>query len=631
MKIPLLRWPKSICWMAIPPAVIAFLYVAVANLALSSGAIASLVSTHPEKLLLRYAHTRTFWPGHVHLTGFDLRGREPKLEWALHIDTVDVDLSLLALLRHRFHVAKVTATGVTFRLRFRLEADALNDDRVARIPPIEGFDAVPILGVPPDMNKPGGKPWTLDIQGIDARAVREVWIDAYRVSGVLGARGGFTLGEGRLNLAGATADIQKVALTTGDDAIASEVTGHVDAQIETVDLAVVKGPSVLRYLTMHSTLEGRMGSIRFIRHFVRDDAIELSGGEGTFQSNVRVVRGVLAKNTTSRIEIEPARVAFGGRSVEARVRVESAADDADGANDSAWSVVNIGLSDLALTDAKAKGPAVTCKALAASAHAGPIDLAEPESVTKDFGYAWETARLDIRDLHALDATLPRDSPFHIENGSATVKAHGRGSLLGASAEISVESKIAMDVWGAHVLSGVRGNVPLEVNFVERSLDMAGTELTLTDPTLAGWWSRVKLGTANVRFEPPSLSLALTTTARDGRPFLDLYASTRGASPVAEVGRGVARDLMIESMTANLHGVVRLAVTKDALDLGRLDVQGAASRLRGVLKKRGERLNGGLLIEAGPTTLGISFEGGKTSIVWVDAAEWFAMKVAPAGR
>jgi hypothetical protein len=613
-------------WAAFSLLLIVLLYEVGANIALSTGAIAKLVSGHPERLLLEYEHARTFWPGRVHLGEFDLRGREETVEWQLHIDTADVDLSLWALVHRRFQVAKVTVTGVTFRLRFRLDPAASNPDRAQRMPAIPGFDSVPLLGVPPDTRDPNAKPWTVDLQGIDARAVREVWIDAYRVSGLLDAKGGFTLGSGIFTLAPATADIRSDLLATGEDAIATEVTGRIDAAIETVDLNNVKGASILHYLSMHSLLRGKTGDIRFIRHFVRKGSVELGGGVGTFQSDIAVVRGVVKSGTASRIDLEPARVSFDDHELAGTARIELTTGEADDANETAWSKVDVALSELSFTEPKAKSPAATCKALATSARANQVDLAEPETVGRGFEYSWETARLDVFDLHAIDDALPKDSPFRIERGRATMKGHGSGSIYGASAETSIESQLVMIVWGARVSSGVRATIPLKANFLAPSLDLGGAEVTLSDPAFAEWWGKVKLATATIHLNPPSLSLSLSIGAHDARPFLNLYARTAGTSAIARSVLAVVPDPMIESMTANLHGGARLAVRRGALDLGGLDVQGAASRLRGALKERGERKDGGFLVEGGPSALGISLEADKTSVVLVGATRWFETKV-----
>jgi hypothetical protein len=95
--------------------------------------------------------------------------------------------------------------------------------------------------------------------------------------------------------------------------------------------------------------------------------------------------------------------------------------------------------------------------------------------------------------------------------------------------------------------------------------------------------------------------------------------------------GVIPRALTEAMTANVRGAVRLAASRGALDMKGLDVTGAASRLRGALKKRGEKLDGELLIEAGPTAVGVSFVEGKSSPVVVDATRWFETSVAAAPK
>jgi hypothetical protein len=257
-----------------------------------------------------------------------------------------------------------------------------------------------------------------------------------------------------------------------------------------------------------------------------------------------------------------------------------------------------------------------------------LDLTE---LPRDLAYSWETARVDVADLHAVDETLPVDSPFHVERGTATMGMRGRGSLLGASAEVSLDSNAVMRVWGTRIASGAHATSPMKASFVGRTLDFAGTDLALTDPALPGWWGKVKLGAAAVHFDPLTLRLSAQATAKDGRPFVAYYAAMQGTSPIARTVLGVVPEPLIASMTANLHGEVRLAASKGAVDLDGLDVQGASSRLRGMLKKRGERMDGGMLVEAGPTALGVSFEGGKTSLVLIDAPRWFEAQVAPRER
>lgn len=626
MKLAHLAWKKIAARTLLAIAAVAALYLGIANLALSTRLIAKLVSAQPDALRLNYAGARSFWPGRAHVEALELRGRSSKLEWQLHVDTADADISLLALLRHRLHVAKVTATGVSFRLRFRLEPDAINPDRVARLAPIDGFDPTPIMGVPPDPES-NGTGWTIDLQKVDAVAVREVWIDAFRVAGLLRAQGGFTVGAGRLTLAPSTAEIQGVSVATGEDTMASDVTGALSAQFETADLGAVQGLAVLRYLTMHSSLQGEAGDIRFIRHFIGDAPVAPSGGTGRFEGETNVVRGRVTQGTRGHLALKPATIVIADHTVAGRVDMDLTTGDPDEEHDKPWVKLAVGVADLSLTQPNAGGPSATCKTLATTAHADLIDLADPESAEAGFAYTWTAPRIDVLDLHAVDETIPKDSPVHIAEGTASLSVEGRGTVDGASAKVVIDSRVAVRVRDVERTFGIKGVVPLEAAFVARTLDLANTDLTLSDPRSSGWWGRGKLGVAMIHFAPPSFSLAASTTARDGGPLLPLCATSKDGSPVTAAIDVVIDNPLTEALTANLHGEIRLGVSAGAVDLKELDVRGAASRLRGVLKKRGGALNGGLLVEAGALSLGIGFANGKSSLVTIEPTRWFETSVA----
>jgi len=316
---------------------------------------------------------------------------------------------------------------------------------VARMPPIAGFGAVSFVGAPSGTGGGKATPWLIDLEQVDAQGVREVWIDAYRLAGLVHATGRFTLGSGVFELGPARAEVN-AALTTGEDPIATEVAGDLDAQMDAVDLGVVKGVSVLRYLTMHSTLHGKMGGVGFVKHFRTDDSVALEGGSGTFRSEVSVSHGIVQSGTSSHLELGPAAVVFGGRRLEGSTRIDVRITD-ESTEKATRSQLDIGLSDVVFTAPNAKGPAVRCAALAAHAQAPQLDLADPGSAVGELAYSWDAAKVEILDLHAVDETIPKDAPFHIERGTATMSTRGHGSLLGASAEVAVDSRLMMEVWG----------------------------------------------------------------------------------------------------------------------------------------------------------------------------------------
>jgi hypothetical protein len=607
------------------------LYAVGTNIALSTGAIARLISSSPEKLRIEFGPARSFWPGRVHVTALDIRSRSAGIEWQLHIDSADADISLLELLRHRFRVHAVTATGVSFRLRFRLEPDAINLDRADRMPPIAGFPSVPIVGSPPESKSEGGKPWTVDIQRIDAQNVREVWIDAYRVLGALRAKGGFTLaGDGLFTLAGSSADVANVTLGTGDDTIAANVGGTIAAQLDTVNLQDPMGVRILRYLTVQSTLSGATGDIRFIRHFVPDKSLLFAGGAGTFGGDANVLHGLVMTGTRSHIELGPATVAVAKRVVEGTLHFDFGSDnDEQTAIDDPSLAVTV--SDVSLYDSTDARPSASCKLLSTHATTTPIDLSDPDAVATNVSYTWGAPQIFVHDLRVVDATIPADSPFHIVGGGATLSSTGRGSMRRASTETEIDSHVAMKIRQVAASAGVRGKVLLKADFVAGTLDLAGTALTLSDPASTEWWGTVDLTTGTIHVVPASISLGASASASDAGPFLTFYAGAPERSPVAIATHALLRSPVVESMTRNLRGSLHLGASKGVVDLKGLDFRGDGSRLRALLKKHGETLDGGILVETGPAALGVSFEGTSTRIVAIDASRWFETSVSPVVR
>jgi hypothetical protein len=209
-----------------------------------------------------------------------------------------------------------------------------------------------------------------------------------------------------------------------------------------------------------------------------------------------------------------------------------------------------------------------------------------------------------------------------------VASKGEGTTHGFEVDTHIDSKMTMKILGARITSGIKGHVPLEASFAGRTLDFAGTELTLTEPQRPDWWAKVNAATLKVHLVPPRVTLAISTSARDGAPFLAFYAATKKSSAVADAAIDTVPAKLTDDITANLHGGAHLTAATGALDIRDLDVQGAGSRLRGHLTKRGERLDGGLLIEAGPIAIGIAFEEGKTRVVLGGAARWYETIVAP---
>jgi hypothetical protein len=620
---------------ALGSAVVYAAYAIGTNLLLSSGGLARLLSGRPTKLRVEYARARTLWPGHVHVEGLDVRGRSARLEWELHLDAADADIALFALARRRFHVQRVTATGVTFRARFRLEAKDVTDDRIARIPPIAGLDAVPLQNPEEEASEGSGdagkrEGFVVQLENVDASGVREVWIDSFRLTGVMTAAGAFQLGpDHRLEVAPSSMQVEGGRLAVGDDAIFSNLSGAADAVLEPLNTEEVKGTKVLRSLTTHSGFTADVGGLEFLRHFLEGKPFELAGGAGAFSGLLTVERGIVKRGSRSHVELGPARLTTSGWSIGAISVVDLAAgeDDAGG-----WGTGDITLASVALTETGAARPAITSPAMSLSGRLNAVDLAEPP---RDFSYTAAAPRAELEEMSWVEAKLPRDGPFHIDGGKATLGIEARGSMKELTTEVAVASTISVRIDGAPATTTLDASVHARCRFDARTIELSDTVAELKGLAVNGarargdWWGALKLDSAEIQLSPPTFTASITTRARDARPLLSLYSAMRHTSPAVTTALALVPDPLIESMTSNLHGSLRIVVGAGSLALHGLDVRGAQTRVRGELVKHGEAKRGGLLFVAGPASAGVAFDGEKSDVVLVGAPGWFEGSVAQA--
>src|ERR1700736_5953625 len=83
---------------------------------LASGKIKEWVNKEPEKLRIEYVSASGWNPWAVHVRGLELRSRDPNIEFWFRIENARFSFSPLQLLAHRFHVGRLTGSGLTYRL-----------------------------------------------------------------------------------------------------------------------------------------------------------------------------------------------------------------------------------------------------------------------------------------------------------------------------------------------------------------------------------------------------------------------------------------------------------------------------------------------------------------------------------
>ena len=81
------------------------------------------------------------------------------------------------------------------RIRQKLEPHSVSPRAVNVLPPIDGFSDPPLAPAvpPPKVTDENYDLWTVFLEDVDARSVRELWIDGHRFLGEARVVGGFSL------------------------------------------------------------------------------------------------------------------------------------------------------------------------------------------------------------------------------------------------------------------------------------------------------------------------------------------------------------------------------------------------------------------------------------------------------
>ncbi len=268
---------------------------------LRRGLLLRWINGTPESLHLSYASATARGPGRVDVTGLELRGGDPNVQWWFRMERAEIHYAPLDLLARRFHATSVRATGLAFRIRQRLPARQATDAARAPLPPIPGFGAVPVEGGPPFYPPPDPPEayWQVQIDDLVAPG-QEIWFDAYRYEGDSRLSGSFYLwpqkeakvGPTRIDFLGGTVKV-------GDEVAARAFRASVEARIAPFDPRAVRGNEAYRFVSGAAHATGEMPTVAFLNYYLRDaPEPRLSGGRGKIAGDLKLENGRGALSAT---------------------------------------------------------------------------------------------------------------------------------------------------------------------------------------------------------------------------------------------------------------------------------------------------------------------------------------------
>ncbi len=635
-------------------------YLVGINLFMSTALFGWAINANPGTLDVHFERGWSLRPGRVHAKNLSIRSRDGSVEWMLRIDEVQFDLSFAALAKRRFSASHVRGYGGSFRLRSRLDPWQVSPARVAGLPPIAGFPAVPVRPYSQcsasEWSDADYHLWTVQLEDVRADAVAELWIDHYRLEGSTSTSGRFFLkpvravevGPLHTEIRGSDLSVDGARWTQALDASADFALPWFDPRLQT-------GKGLLRKLSLGIESHGVVPDLGSLPIAIRSDvhlrgALELrrlglrfEGGRPLAGSHVdgggpqvvlergdhRVSSSVaFAGDVQDGGESLALRAVAGGARLERagetvviapRVDVTAGARAPEVGRDVQGLHLKVESPDLQIPDARVLAPYIppSAKLTLASGRARGGAWGE---VWPDESRARGRANMQAEDLDVRVADVRM-------RGSAGAEASlssfdwSTGQIEAPHAAVTVDSRVEV---GAEKGATAPGNdIAADVRAVaetrgyraeDRTFDVSGSGAKVRNIVVGGQPAASShadawLKQAKMRVDRPELEGLAEVDVTDATPLL---AGAREHVP------GPFRGLLdLPTLIAS----AQLSVDARRAELRELEAHGGKLTVNGLFAAgRGDRL-GAFVVQGGPLTVGVGVDPHGTSIHLFGLSGW----------
>ena len=414
------RWRKLVAVALGTLAILTSAYLIAANILLRTRLLRSLISRNAAILQLDYERAYSIIPGRVQVEGLSIRGCGRTVEWFLTLDRADVSISFVDLLYRSFRATRVRSSGLTIRVRLRLDSVDATADVIAALPPIAGFACPPLLDgglAPPPLTDADYNLWMIDLEDVEVEHVREVWIQTVRAQGDTRVRGRWLFRPERwLDVGPATVDVNGVDIFHGKQLLATGLHGSVEATVHPFDLRQVKGLAILDHVSHTGQVRGRAITAGALRWLAPRSGVSFTRWEGPLDARIAVDHGKLAAGTRVVTMANDSLVEAAGLAFVGPIHTE----------------LGVG-EDLATVDARVNGLRIShlgveqarVTSIAATVTSRHLRLAR---LFEDARFTLNIKGAETNDVAAWKDFLPSTSPVTLQSGRVIADGHADGSL-----------------------------------------------------------------------------------------------------------------------------------------------------------------------------------------------------------
>ncbi len=566
-----------------------------------------LLNARSPTIHLEYSSAWSVWPGTVHARGLVLTGQDRAVQWRLALDEVKASIAIGQLASRVFHATQVHARGISFALRRRVFVRGLAPPRELRgLPLIPGLEPLPWREEGPDDELPDFRYhlFTVWLERVEGRDVRQIWIDRWRVEGPAEVAGAFYLKPVRdVLIAPAVLSLRGTDVVTLDTKVASRVEGRIELALGRFDPRRLTRESLFRTLDAAGTLRAQLAGI---------EAFGGKGGEGPLDLSARIRRGRIEEAAIDARLEAPSLSLIEARSAAVQVKV--------GGESSAR---------LDLERPRLRGAALRARRVEVRLASDPPDLAALR--------APRFASVDVEDGRIDDvAVLARRflGTRRVRRGKGSFRAHVEGppTRLHGSANVFL-SRIHVSARGITVRGDARVDARIAAFDPRRGADLSGTRVSVDEGRLVpdqeispGWWGRAVLSRARIRFPGPRIDADLEARCRDARPIVGIYAHLAD----------------LPGFLNSLFGMDDLAVRGSAhagrgwVSLPDVTATGNGASVRATLREDDDGRRGAALLTVQGISVALDLDGGGSSLHLFGPGDFFAerqreVSAKPLGR
>jgi hypothetical protein len=254
-----------------------------------------------DQVAVHFRRAWTFWPGRVHVEGARVTMQDRNVQFALNVESVDIDLDLAAFARRTFHATRVRGSGVSYRFRHRIEHEAQGLPFVAALPPIPEFRDPPLREFGPPqapLDEAHYNLWTVHIEDVDV-TVNELWTQMMRFEGDARVVGAFRLRPAkRLWVGPAELEFRSGSLTTGPHDMLRDMKGKLTCKVDDFNVEPVHGMEPFHFISARLQLAAQVANLDAVNFLMEPSPdFDLRDGSGLIDVDVAIDHGVVTPDT----------------------------------------------------------------------------------------------------------------------------------------------------------------------------------------------------------------------------------------------------------------------------------------------------------------------------------------------